>query len=425
MDGSTAALVAFLHAMPGSGKTYLIDRWLYLRQQRTKEAGVSDSAFFVVELLLDRSRKYAAEALRDELAAKLRITGIDPDAALRARLSGGFLRIENVDSLDAAHAVAGLIQRLNGCRVIVSGRWFDRGAVPARWRERPVGLLSPDQAAEQFIEEIGQSSWDELTQEQQEAVVTRTARLPLAIHLASAFLRKGKSVEWLLERLTSLTLQDVDDPRFGQSVLTVMVDELLTSLERTLRNQPWLADVDGLLHGFHRLGFAHPGGIGSSLAAAVSGLSSADLDDLLTEADSLHLIEREPGTDRFRLHPLIADRLTADIDREPADEAVTDWFCERLPAPADQTVHNTAWHEIHAEFDTLVSWLGWLSGSSQEGSHKGTKAQRSGTISCFRVGRVRSMHYSFVPLCLRVSTLSASNVPVRGSAGSTARTGRG
>jgi len=356
LEPDDPALVAYLHAMPGSGKTYLIDRWLFLRQERAKEAGQTDMPSLVVDLPLDRKREYSAEDLRNELVAKLRLGGTNPEAELRAALQHRFLRIENVDSPEFGHAVAELASSLIGCRLIVSGRWFAEGSVPKRWRQQAVELLTPEQAAQQFAQEVGEEFWNGLTEDQREALTIRTARLPLAIHLAAGFLMKGTSVEKLLDRLPQLTLQDADDPRFGQSVLKIMFDELWKSLDQTLRSQPWL-NADELLAGFRRLGFAHPAGIGRSLAAATSGLSEEDLDDLLVEAATLHLVELEPDSDRFRLHPLIAEQLTASVEQSPVDAAVTDWFCERLPEPEDQTVHNTAWHEIHAEHDALVSWL--------------------------------------------------------------------
>ena len=345
LEPDDPALVAYLHAMPGSGKTYLIDRWLFLRQERAKEAGQADMASLVVDLPLDRKREYSAEDLRNELVAKLRLGGTNPEAELRAALQHRFLRIENVDSPEFGHAVAELASSLIGCRLIVSGRWFAEGSVPKRWRQQAVELLTPEQAAQLFAQEVGEEFWHGLTEDQREALTIRTARLPLAIHLGAGFLMKGTSVEKLLDRLPQLTLQDADDPRFGQSVLKIMFDELWKSLGQTLRNQPWL-NADELLAGFRRMGFAHPAGVGRSLAAASSGLSEEDLDDLLVEAATLHLVELEPDSDRFRLHPLIAEQLTASVEQSPVDAAVTDWFCERLPEPEDQTVHNTAWHAM-------------------------------------------------------------------------------
>ena len=352
------ALVAYLHAMPGLGKTYLIDRWFWLRRQRAKVAGQRDGSFFVVDLPLNRSREYSADSLRDELAAKLKLNGTDIDGLLRATLSGGFLRIENVDSEKFGHAVTGLAAKLDGCRLIVSARWYAQGTVPKRWRERAVSQLTPEQAAQQFVAEVGDDFWTGLSDGQRESLVTRTGRLPLAIHLASTFLLKPMSVDRLLDLLPQLTLQDAEDPRFGQSVLKVMVDELLKSLDQTLRSQPWLK-ADELLAGFRRLGFAHPAGVGRSLAAAMSGLSEEDLADLLVEAPTLHLIEREELSDRFRLHPLIAEQLTLNVDRSSVDEAVTEWFVKHLLKEEGFEASDT-WHNVDKERAALINCLSSL-----------------------------------------------------------------
>ncbi|MFO0905260.1 MAG: serine/threonine-protein kinase [Pirellulales bacterium] len=353
------ALVAVLHAMGGMGKTYLVDRWLHLQARQARSANQPES--FLVSLSLERDQLYTAERLRDTLAAKFNLPSNDVALRLRSMLSSGFLRIDNVDTAESFHAAAELAQELNGCRILVCCRSFERGALPRGWREREIRPLTSEQAEQQFRQEL-ESLWDELPRDAQQGLLDRTRGWPLAIHLVTGQLLSGRPVKSVLGHLPGLPLLDASDPRSGQTVLRQIADESLRLLEQRLQACDWL-DADQILRGFRRLGYAVPSGVGRSLAAAISGLSSDDLDELLLAAGKLHLLDRLSGDSRFQIHSLLAEQLRREDsgadgpEASQAAAAITDWFCERLPKPTDETATNVAWHEIHAEHETLVGWL--------------------------------------------------------------------
>ncbi len=353
---SDPAVVAYLHAMPGAGKTYLVERWFWLREQEAKRLDIAP-AERRVSVILDRNRAYTAESLRDDLIAymKLPVRG-EAWSQLRAALNGAFIRIENVDSRPFAEAVHKLLKQLDGCRAVVCGRWYDPGQVPRSWQEKKVRLLTRKLVEKLFIEEVGKNRWETYSDNDRATLLDRMHGLPRAVHLAAGYLISGHQIPRLLERLSKLALRDFDDERNDQVVLEAITGESLHALGEQLRSCKWL-DAEKLLHGFHRLGWMHPRGVGRRLASAISGLNEADLEDLVREASSLHLLDTEEVGSRIEMHPHLAEQLQRDTNRESVSNAVTDWFCERLPEPKDATVDNTAWQAIHGDYESFVSWL--------------------------------------------------------------------
>jgi len=346
-------LVAVIHALAGMGKTYLIDRWLWSRKEAAKKRDELEPV--VTTLALDRKQSYTAEKLRGLLATRFRLSAGDVSLQLRANLANGFLRIENVDSQESLHAVTGLVQELNGCRVIISARSFQKGALPRSWRARELCRLTEEQAEQQFRAEL-EATWEELPESSRTLLLDRTAGMPLAIHLVTGYLLSGHRADKLTQRLTRLLMLDASDPRRGQNAIQSLAEEAIEALRYQLRSHSWL-DGEALLHGFRRLGFALPSGVGLSLAAAIAGLSVDDLDDLLVEARSLHLVENFDGGNRFRIHPLLAEILHDGLEQRPVFAAITDWFCKRLPPAACQPDRQPRWLEIHNEYQALTRWL--------------------------------------------------------------------
>ena len=347
------ASVAFLHGMPGCGKTYLIDRWLWRRRQQA----AASSPVPVVTLTLERNTGLTLDSLCNELSARWKLPATEhPWATIRRMLADSFLRVENVDSEPACKIVVDMAHQLDGCRIILSGRWMDPGQIPRDWQEHPMPLLSSELAQQQFQAELREEQQARLTDLQWQALLERTGRLPLAIHLACGYLNSGHSLDRLLERLPQLTLGDMQDPRYGEAVLAAMAEQSLSVLQQTLQTKSWL-DTAALLAGFRRLGHGPLSGMGRSVAAAIARLEEDDLDDLLLVAGPLHLIEREPESERFRIHPLLAEQVAREIPQVDVDEAITDWFCHRLPLPMRDDPRERPWVQILEETDALLAWL--------------------------------------------------------------------
>ncbi len=352
------ATVVYVHGSPGIGKSYLISRVLH--QRRSQLQGP------VIRLVLERDQNWTLDRLRDVLADRLRVSaGRNVWIELRAAFYDGILQVENVDTAEVAASISQLVEKLSGCRLLLSGRWFDAGGIPNNWNEVEIVPLSQNQAAEQFERELqsagAASVWERFSDEQRTSLLARTGSMPLAIHLASGYLAAKFPLDVLLQKLPELSLRDISDPRFGQQVLRVIYGESLGALKTSLAGRRPGEDegVERLMSGFHRLGFGSLTGMGRALAGAVAGLDAFNLAELLDVAETLHLIERDDDglLDRFRLHPLLAEILAASADEAVVNDSLTDWFVERLPRPMAGDPRVKPWQNLHEEYETLANWL--------------------------------------------------------------------
>ncbi|MCA9038162.1 MAG: serine/threonine protein kinase, partial [Planctomycetaceae bacterium] len=136
-----AGVVALLHGMPGCGKTYLIDRWLWRRSQADGHNRTL-SVMPTVTLVLERGQRVTLDRLRETLAGRWNLPLTNQSwSTIRGLLQDSILRIQNVDDEAIAETICELTEQLDGCRVLLCGRWFDPGRIPPEWHQRAMPLL--------------------------------------------------------------------------------------------------------------------------------------------------------------------------------------------------------------------------------------------------------------------------------------------
>jgi tetratricopeptide (TPR) repeat protein len=353
--GRGPVAVCAVQGMPGVGKSYLVDRF----------ADLYADAFpgGYERLVLEPDDMRTADALRDVLRDRLALTSSGPDAwhalarALRARRT--LVHIENVDSIALATAVAGLVRHLDGCPLVVTGRFRDLGR-SAGWPRIEMAPFDEQAALSQLDAELGPAS-DADSAHARRTLVQELGGLPLALHLAAGYLGAGQRVDDFLRKLRStglaLSPRDPADPVLHQgearAILSSTFSISLDLLRGALARQ---GDAATLMAGLAALGHAPAAGVGASLGAAIAGLSDGDYQDLVFEARALSMLEDVPSRPgAIRMHPLLAELVRADAPYEEVVARMTAWFVERLP----EHVHEQGqrWGEIHSEHAALTAWL--------------------------------------------------------------------
>jgi hypothetical protein len=351
VDGTRRPVVVF--GMPGVGKSYLVDRCYWDHRERFPSG--------YLRVSLDPDKLVVAADLAANLAERLKLpAGSD---ALAATLTAvpGLVHIENADTREAGRVVAAaLAAMLPGCAVVVSARYRALGT-GAGWNR--VELLPFDEAgalaqlaAEPGMEAIDRGEWP--------ALAAALGYLPLALHLAAGYLGDGDSVASFLRRLRaqnlSLTHIDPADPIFEQRSRALISDTFGLSL--TALQAEGTADGAAWRAGFAALGHAPASGFGESLGAAVAGLAADAFADMALAARQLSLLDRVPrgAGHAYRLHPLLAELVRGESDREAASARMTEWFVARLPEGSEDD-RGRRWGEVHEEFAALTEWLGQVS----------------------------------------------------------------
>ena len=134
-EGATRPVaICSVQGMPGVGKSYLAERFIYLYQDRFPGG--------VLHLVHDaESVPETAESLLGELADRLRLSPRPEGLAERVRnrllFPRSLLHVENVDAEPLARAVARLIGLLGSCPVLLSGRYQALGETVG-WVQVPV-----------------------------------------------------------------------------------------------------------------------------------------------------------------------------------------------------------------------------------------------------------------------------------------------
>jgi tetratricopeptide (TPR) repeat protein len=353
--GHGPVAVCAVQGMPGVGKTYLVDRFADLH------ADAFPGGY--ERLVLEPGDTRTADALRDVLRDRLDVTatGSDPWHALAQQLRARrtLVHVENVDSAELATAVAELVRHLDGCPLVVSGRFRDLGR-SAGWARIEMAPFEEHAALAQLDAELGSAS-DSDAAHARRTLVQELGGLPLALHLAAGYLAAGHSVDGFLRKLRSkrLTLapRDPADPVLHQgkarailrSTFSLSLDLLREALAGQGNASPFMA-------GLAALGHAPAAGVGASLGAAITGLSDGDYEDLVVEARALSMLEDVPSRPgAVRMHPLLAELVRADAPHGDVVARMTAWFVGRLPERAHE--QGQRWGEIHAEHAALVAWL--------------------------------------------------------------------
>ncbi|EAU68302.1 metallophosphoesterase [Stigmatella aurantiaca] len=349
-----------VHGMPGVGKSHLAAWFAALHANDFPGGGW--------RLVLNPTVLPSVEALLGDLGNQLELPG---DARLAERCRERLLRplslvlVENADSKEAADVTAALAKALQGCPLLVTGRWRNFSEA-ARWRRIEVQSLDAPGALELLAQELGEEARVDPAQAQ--SLVRALGYLPLAVHLAAGHLRASHSVESFLALLKDKELDlepaDSDDPPFTENRTRAIIKSTfelsLDLLRRHLQTRP---DVERLLSGLTALGHASLAGVGESLGAAIAGLTPNEFRNLAAAATSLSVLTRLPREERkddaWRIHPLLADLLRNRADAALGLNRMTEWFVARLPEqpPGQEHLQQEQWAELHREGSALVDWL--------------------------------------------------------------------
>jgi tetratricopeptide (TPR) repeat protein len=354
--GHGPVAVCAVQGMPGVGKSYLVDRFAHLH------ADAFPGGY--ERLVLEPGDTRTADALCDVLRDRLGLTSADPDAwqalAQRLRTPRTLVHVENVDSMALATAVAGLVRHLDGCPLVVTGRFRDLGR-SADWARIDMAPFDDGTALARLDAELGPTP-DAAAARARRTLVQALGGLPLALHLAAGYLAAGQSVDGFLRKLRNKRLalrpRDPADPVLHQgearAILSSTFSLSLDFLRETLANQG--NDAATLMTGLAALSHAPAAGVGACLGATIAGLSDGDYEDLVFEARALSMLEdvsARPGA--IRMHPLLAEVMRTDAPYDDVVARMTAWFVERLPQHARE--QGQRWGEIHSEHAALVAWL--------------------------------------------------------------------
>jgi tetratricopeptide (TPR) repeat protein/predicted MPP superfamily phosphohydrolase len=348
--------IGALQGMPGVGKSYLADRFAHLHRDRFPGG--------YVKLSLNADETRSVNDLGGALATQLDVPwqGETTWERMRAKLLGAraLLHIENADAETSAQATVDLVKRLDGCTLIVSGRFQGLGA--GAWRQIVIATLDENQAIDLLQREAGPDL--ALAIADKKTLARELGYLPLALHLAAGHLRARVSVDLFLRRLRDRKnllgiaprnlLLDKDDRR---GILSSTFDLSLDLLKKACgeHSEAWMKS-------FATLGHAPASGVGKSLGAAMAGLSEDDFEDLMDKAAQLSLATRSARAQlAWSVHPLLGELLRERVEQDsPWMHGMTRWFLARLPRlphERDNEAHWARWKEIGQERDALVGWL--------------------------------------------------------------------
>lgn len=297
-------------------------------------------------------------ALLAALAARLGLSPSreDKDEPVRKRLLDPpvLLHIEDVDTRAMALAVTALVRRLRGCAAVVAGRFEALGA-GLDWSAIRLGPLGPEASMELLA--MGQGSAGDADEDAaRRTLVTALRGVPLALRLCARLVRAGKTPASVLAALEERRgPSDEPPPSSGRrlrNILEIQLEQALAQLEATLGDR-----AEELLAGWRFFAHAPPFGVGKRLGAALAGLTEADFERLMEHAEALALVEAETTggekiSPKWRLHPLLAEVVRREEQKDAALGRVTAWFVERLSDPKD------GWAAVREEMEGLAWWLG-------------------------------------------------------------------
>ncbi|NLT53061.1 MAG: tetratricopeptide repeat protein [Actinomycetales bacterium] len=330
---SPLALIA-ISGMAGVGKTSLAVHWAHQARHRFPDGQLHVN-------LRGFDPYGAVVAPGSVIIGFLEALGVTPDR-LPTDLDGriGLYRtlladrrmLVLLDNARDAEQVRPLLPGASGCLVLVTSRVFLRGLVAGNGA-RPLTLdsLDRDEARDMLDRRIG---GDRTLAEPDAAdtIVTRCARLPLAIAVAAAHLsaepraRLGDLAEQLArsrDRLGALSTGDA----------LTDVRAVLSWSYRALPDQPARL--------FRLVGTGFGPDISAQAAASLAGLPPERTRHLLTELARAHLVVRGPG-DRYSMHELL---------RAYAAELARDHGTETLDA--EQRLLDHYLHSAHAGYRLL------------------------------------------------------------------------
>ena len=354
--GSSRVALVAVQGMAGVGKTYLAHEFY------ARHSGLFGSYQHVV---LDPERPGTVATWLGLLGEQ---AGMDPAridapavaAVLAARRA--LVHVDNVDAAAAAAVVAELADALDGVPMLVTGRFTDLGTeAGSDWTRIELAPLDPGTALELLQVELKDAAVTVAEAELRE-LVRQVAALPLALHLAAGYLRRGVTVGRFLERLRERGLalgpRDPADHVHRERAWGVLSTSFAISRELLLaeagaRAPAWEAALVAL-------GWAPRAGFGRSLGTAITGLAAAAFDDFIDAAGALSLVQwlrpEERAGAAWAVHPLLGEFLRTGTERGEVDVRIGGWVAEHAdPADSERAAR---WNELSAEAAAIGEWLG-------------------------------------------------------------------
>jgi tetratricopeptide (TPR) repeat protein len=351
------AIVA-LQGMAGVGKTYLAQEF-YARhpsrfggyQHVVLDPEHPGTVATWITMLGERAGIDVARATEATVAAEL--------AAQRA-----LVHVDNVDSRPAAELVVALARALAGVPMLVTGRYSELGtARGSGWTRIELAPLDRDPALDLLRAEL-EGAEVRVPEAELCELVRQVSGLPLALHLAAGYLRRGMTVERFLARLSekgfALGTLDPADHVVGDRARGVLATSFAISRELMLETAG--AQADTWKAALLALGWAPQTGFGRSLGAAITGLEEASgaFDDFIDATVALSLARRlrpkERVTAAWAVHPLLGEFLRVGTERAEIDARIGEWVVAR----ADHSPSHRAarWEVLSMEAVSIGEWLG-------------------------------------------------------------------
>ncbi len=271
---------------PGIGKSYLVERFAQLQKERFPGGVLRLS--FLPNVTPD------AEMLFGRLGDRLRAMGGERDPVIvvggRLRAAAALIHLEGADSDVEVEAAIGLMGRVTGCSVVVSGR-NERLSQVKGWTAVRVGPLRDGEALD-LIEKEHRPAAKENEQlsplpPERRAAIQELARLvknvPVALHVVASLLREtfpGSAIE------AALLEQSLDD--VPAAVLAVARDWLTQYLGEKAAILPAVLGA---------LAYAPRAGLGATLGSAMASLGEEDFKETSQTAARFGILEERANTD--------------------------------------------------------------------------------------------------------------------------------
>lgn len=288
----------------------------------------------------------------------------EPAVAEVLRAQRALVHVDNVDSAPAALLVAELADALDDIPVLVTGRYTGLGtAAGSGWTRIELVPLDPE-AALRLVQEELVGCGVEVAEADLRELVRQVAGLPLALHLASGYLRRGATAARFLERLRgaafSLDPCDPADPLRRDRAKGVLSTSFAISRDAMLAEAG--AEAMAWESALSALGWAPRAGFGRSLGAAITGLDEASgaFEDFIEAAIALSLARWLPSAERsdaaWTVHPLLGEFLRGDTMRDDVDMRISAWAAAQ--ADDNPSERGGRWNALAAETASIGEWLG-------------------------------------------------------------------
>ena len=346
--------VVALTGMPGVGKSFLADHFATLHAGHFSggvirvllEPGEQRSVNVLLRELVDRFSEQTKGVSSAQELAELVTRGLRTGRAL--------LHVENADDGASSRAARGLVKKLGGAPVVVTGRLEGLG-VSQGWTCLRVGSLDLKEALSLLERHECVPTTDEEAEGYRQ-LVKEVGGLPLALSIAASHLR----ARWTPEEFIAALRRDMG---LKPTELPVETTELPKAILESSIGLGWAALGKVLdsaaLEGLARLGHGPRAGCGASLGAGLSGLEYLEFMEMTRMATQMSLLQRQAAGRRWNLHPMIRAFLERRSEEREVLAAMTEWFVARLPKvpSGDEIEQRDPWTEVGEEEGALVEWL--------------------------------------------------------------------